>query len=127
MLPLRDIVFHLGLGLLFTHELDAVPNREWRGLPLLGALPDETGMWVFIAVHVPLFAVVIALVASENERVRAVSRLAIAGFLVAHGVLHVLSAGEPTYEFSSALSRSLIFGGAASGALYLALSTRREA
>ncbi len=54
---IREIAFYLGLGSLFTHELDAVPNHEWRGLPLLGTLPDETGMWVFIAAHVPLFAI----------------------------------------------------------------------
>lgn len=127
MNPIRDIAFYLGLGLLFTHELDAVPNHEWRGMPLLGALPDETGIWVFIAAHVPLFAVLIALVASRNERVRAASRLAIAAFLVLHGFLHALSASDPTYEFSSGLSRFLIFGGAACGALYLVLSIRRDA
>jgi hypothetical protein len=124
---LRDVVFYLGLGALFTHELDAVPNHEWRGLPLLGTLSDDTGMLVFIAAHVPLFAVMIGLVASRNERVRNLSRLVISAFLVLHASLHALSAGEPTYEFASRLSRALIFGGAALGALYLALSWKREA
>ena len=122
---IRDIAFYLGLGSLFTHEIDAVPNHEWRGMPLLGTLPDETGMLVFIAAHVPLFAVLIALVASKDERVRGLSRLVIAVFLVVHGFLHALSASQPNYEFSSVLSRLLIFGGAGFGALYLALSLKR--
>jgi hypothetical protein len=123
---MRDLAFYLGLGSLFTHELDAVPNHEWRGLPLIGTLPDETGMLVFIAAHVPLFAVLIALVASKDERIRGLSRLGISAFLVVHGLLHALSTGEPTYEFSSRLSHLLIFGGAALGALYLVLSLKRE-
>jgi hypothetical protein len=124
---MRDMAFYLGLGSLFTHELDAIPNHEWRGLPLLGTLPDETGMLVFISAHVPLFATLIALVASKDERIRGLSRLGISVFLVVHGLLHALSAGEPTYEFSSRLSRLLIFGGSALGALYLVLSLKRDA
>jgi hypothetical protein len=118
---MRDIVFYLGIASLFTHELDAVPNHEWRGMPLLRALPDETAMVVFIAAHVPLFAILIALVASSKPHVRTLSRLGIALFLVVHGLLHALSMGGPTYEFSSTLSNVLIFGGALSGALYLIL------
>ena len=115
----RDIAFYLGLGSLFTHELDAVPNHEWRALPLLGTLSDETGMIVFIAAHVPLFAVVLALIASSNVRTREFSRLCIGAFLLFHGLLHALSIGQATYEFSSTLSNVLIFGAAAFGALYL--------
>jgi len=123
---IRDLAFYLGLGALFTHEIDAIPNHEWRGMPLLGTLRDESGMLVFIAAHVLFFAVVIALVASKDERVRRFSRLGISAFIVVHALLHLLSAGAPTYEFSSRLSRLLIFGGAGLGGLYLALSLKRE-
>ena len=123
---MRDVAFYLGLGSLLTHEIDAIPNHEWRGLPLLGTLPDETGMLVFIAAHVPLFAVLIALVASKDERIRRYSRLGISAFLVVHALLHVLSAGAPTYELASRLSRLLIFGSAVLGGLYLLLSLKRE-
>jgi len=122
----RNLAFYLGMGFLFTHELDAVPNHEWRQLPLLQSLPDETGMWVFIAAHVPLFALLIALVASSNVRVRRNSRRVIGAFLVLHGVLHGLLMGRAEYEFSSTLSSLLIFGGAALGALYLALEARHR-
>lgn len=126
MCSTRDAAFYLGMGSLFTHELDAIPNHEWRGLPLLRALPDEVAMEVFTAAHVPLFAVLIALVASPNLRVRTLSRLGVAVFLLVHGLLHGLSIGNPTYEFSSTLSHLLIFGGAAFGAVYLALEAKRK-
>ncbi|MGI9431538.1 MAG: DUF6713 family protein [Myxococcota bacterium] len=122
----RNLAFYLGMGFLFTHELDAVPNHEWRQLPLLQSLPDETGMWVFIAAHVPLFALLIALVASPNVRLRRNARRVIGAFLVVHGVLHGLLMGRPGYEFASTLSSVLIFGGAASGALFLALEARHR-
>jgi hypothetical protein len=68
----------------------------------------------------------IDVVASKDERIREFSRLGISAFLVVHGLLHAVSAGEPTYEFSSRLSRLLIFGGAVLGALYMVLSLKRE-
>jgi hypothetical protein len=118
---MKDIAFYLGIAALFTHELDAVPNHEWRGMPWLRALPDETALVVFVAAHVPFFAVLIALIASSNPRTRSLSRLGVAVFLLVHGLLHALSMGQPTYEFSSTLSNLLIFGGAAFGGVYLAL------
>lgn len=121
---MKEPLFFLALGSLFTHELDAMPNHEWRGLPILGALPDEVAMAAFVALHVPFFAAVVALVASRVERIRTTARLAVASFIVVHGGLHALSMGDPAYEFSSLLSKSLIFGGAVLGALYLALEIR---
>jgi hypothetical protein len=47
-----------------------------------------------------------------------------ASFIVLHGVLHALSMTEPAAEFSSLMSRTLIFGGAASSAVYLVLEFR---
>lgn len=123
---MKNLAFYFGIACLFTHELDAVPNHEWRGLPLLRALPDEVGMWVFVAAHVPLFAILIALVASPNPRTRTLSRLAVSAFLLVHGLLHGLSMGQPSYEFSSALSNMLIFGGSVFGALHLILERRER-
>jgi len=118
---MREIVFYLGMGALFTHELDAIPNHEWRVLPLVRMLPDDIGMIVFVIAHVPIFAVLIALVASSNDRIRTNSRLVISGLLVLHGLVHALFMNHPNYEFSSILSNTLIFGGAAFGAVYLGL------
>ncbi len=121
---LKQACFFLGLGMLFTHELDAMPNHEWRVLPLLRALPDETGMTVFVLAHIPLFALVVALVASDVPRTRRLARLGVGAFLVMHGVLHALYMSHPAYEFASAMSGFLIFGGAALGLAYLLLEAR---
>ena len=112
---------YLGLGTLFTHELDAMSNHEWRVLPLLSRLPDSTGKLVFIYAHIPLFAVLVALLASHNTVVRERARWGISAFLVLHGILHFLFFEHPHYEFASASSNILIFGGAGLGAIYLAL------
>ena len=118
---MKDTVFYTGLGALMTHELDAVANGEWRVLPGLNALPDDVGMVVFILAHVPLFALIVALVASERRNLRDRSRLALAAFLVIHAGLHFLFRHHPAYQFSSLLSTILIYGGAAAGVLYLLL------
>jgi len=121
---MRDLLFYLGLASLFTHELDAMPNHEWRGMPLLGSLPDDVAMTWFVVLHVPLFAGLIALVASGTPRTRTLSRLVVGAFLIVHGVLHASKMGDPTYEFSSLLSQALIFGGAVLGAAFLTLELR---
>ena len=118
---MKQAVFYTGLGALLTHELDAVAKGEWRVLPGLNALSDDVGMLVFIVLHVPIFALVVALVASERRIVRDRSRLAIAAFLVVHAGLHFFFRHHPEYQFSSLLSLTLIYGGAAAGGLYLLL------
>ena len=118
---MKEGVFYFGLGTLFTHELDAVMNHEWRVMPLIRALSDDTGATCFVLAHVPIFAIVVALVANNNQKIRRDSRFGVALFLVIHALLHVLFKGNPTYEFSGILSNSLIFGGAILGLVYLLL------
>ena len=121
---MKNIVFYLGMGTLFTHELDAMPNHEWRVLPLTSWLSNEVGMMVFVIIHIPLFAILISLVSSTNDKVRTRSRLSIGIFLIIHSVLHALFMNHIDYEFSSALSNVLIFGGALLGLVYLFLEYR---
>jgi hypothetical protein len=97
-------------------------NSEWRVLPVLRGLPDELGMMVFVLVHVPLFALVVALVAGNIERTLCISRLGLAGFLVAHAAAHFLFSDDPRYEFNSVISNGLIYGSAVFGTAYLLLS-----
>jgi hypothetical protein len=95
-------------------------------MPVLGSLPDDVAMTWFVLLHIPLFAGLIALVASGNARTHLLSRLVIGAFLIVHAVLHYLEMGDPTYEFSSVMSHALIFGGAVLGAAYLALEARER-
>ena len=99
-------------------------NHEWRVLPIVRTLPDDIGMLVFVAIHVPILTGLIALVASSNPQTRTMSRVGVSVFLVIHGLMHFLFIGYPNYEFSSLISEILIFGGAGLGAMYLALEGR---
>ena len=115
---MKNIVFYLGLGLLFTHELDAMSNHEWRVLPGLASLSDSAGQMTFVVAHIPLFAILVALVASLNLKVRQKARAIVAGFLVVHAILHFLFSGHAAYEFTSTLSSVLIYGAGVCGAIY---------
>ena len=119
---MKSTLFYLGLGILFTHELDAIANHEWRIMPILRSLPEQVGMNTFVLLHIPLFAVLIALVASNDERLRRLSQLGVSAFLLIHGGLHIWFANEPDYEFASTISNALIFGGALFGGLHLVAS-----
>jgi hypothetical protein len=114
-------LFYLGLGLLFTHEMDAMSNHEWRVMPLLNALPDPTGKLVFLVAHVPLFAIVIAFVASAKPRTRRFAESVTCGFMLFHAALHYVFAGHPAYEFSSLTSELLIVGAAMCGLSFFAV------
>lgn len=52
-------VFYLGFGCLFSHELDATIQNEWRLLYVLRSMPDETAMTIFAGLHIPLFALIV--------------------------------------------------------------------
>jgi len=83
-------------------------------------------MTIFVAAHLPLFTLLVALVASRHLKIRRLFRLAVAFFLVAHGVLHARFQNNPAYEFSGFLSSSLIFGGAVLGTIYLVVEWTRR-
>lgn len=117
---MRDFIFYLGLALLFTHELDSMPNREWHVLPILRSMSSSNGEFVFVLAHIPLFAIVVAFVASLNRRIRAGARAVASGFLVLHALLHYLFSSHAAYEFTSTLSSVLIYGAATCGGAYLA-------
>lgn len=118
---MKDLSFYLGFGTLFTHELDSMLNHEWRVIPIIRALPDETGQIIFLIAHIPMFAILVALVSSKNSKTRKMARIGFGLFLVIHGILHILFEGHPAYEFSSIVSNLLIFGGSIFGVVYLAL------
>lgn len=122
---MKSYSFYLGLALLFTHELDSMPNHEWRVLPVLRSLSDSIGETVFIIAHIPIFALTIAYVASLNMRTRKLARDIACGFFVVHAVLHVLFSGHPDYEFALPLSSVLIFGAAICGIAYFVSGTIR--
>ena len=43
-----------------------MPNHEWLILPLTSWMTPEIGKMVFVLIHIPLFAVLIALISSQK-------------------------------------------------------------
>jgi hypothetical protein len=122
---MKSTSFYLGLALLLTHELDSMPNHEWRVLPFLRSLSASLGETVFIVAHIPIFALTLAYVASLNARTRKLARDIASGFFIVHAILHTLFSGHPNYEFSSLLSSLLIYGAAVCGVAYLVTGEMR--
>jgi len=118
---MKDFFFYIGFATLATHEIDAVFKHEWRVLPLTSWLPDEYGFLVFLFFHIPLFAILVWLIANLNQTIRYRSRLGFSIFLIVHGILHLLFAEHRLYEFTSAYSNILIFGGALCGLAHIVL------
>ena len=117
-----ELLFSFVLALALTHELDAVRAREWRVLPVLNALSEESGRAAFIAAHVPLFWLILDGCWSADAETRDVWRIAVAGFGPIHFGLHWLFREHPYYDFSSQLSQGLIIGYGVLGALYVGLA-----
>ena len=115
---MKSFAFYLGLALLFTHELDAMPNHEWQVLPLLSNLTDSVGRTTFVVAHIPIFGIVIAYIASLNLKTRSKARDIASGFLIAHALLHFAFSGHSAYEFGSSLSSALIYGAALCGLVF---------
>ena len=114
-------LYYIGLACLFTHELDAITHSEWRLLLGLRSLPDPTtAASTFVALHVPLFFLILWLSHHPAQRLANGTRLVVAAFMIVHGVLHFALSASPQYTFEGSLSNILIFGAAVSGAAYLA-------
>jgi hypothetical protein len=120
-----QLLTQLMLATLFTHELDAMTQSEWRLLYVLRSMSDSDGRWWFVAIHVPLFWALIALTHHANAGVQRASRLGLAAFCIVHALLHWRLASDPLSTFTSPLSWSLIIGAAFFGLAYLSVSAYR--
>lgn len=114
-----ELLVLIGFGLLATHELDAMTQSEWRLLYVLRDLPEQLARDLFVILHVPLFALIAALLWHHDEKIRSRSRSLFAMFLVIHVGLHYRLSDHPLYQFNSALSQLLIFAAGLTGLLYL--------
>lgn len=114
-------LYYLGLAFLFTHELDGVTHSEWRLLPGLSSLPDAQASFWFVALHVPLFFLVLWLSDHPKEVVRERVRALVASFFVLHALLHFALSARPENEFHGGLSHVLIVSAGVCGLAYLVL------
>jgi surface polysaccharide O-acyltransferase-like enzyme len=123
---MRNIVYYLGIAALFTHELDAVLNLEWRLLYHLRTLPDVTASSFFIGLHLPAFFLFFYLGHHPNKKISERFRVVVAAFLVIHSVLHFRLSDFEDYQFQGFASNFYIYGAALMGAVYLFLTLKRK-
>lgn len=116
-----DSLFYLGLGLLLAHEMDAVHKHEWRLLFVLRAMPDERARDLFVLAHVPVVMALLWLLTQPSELVQLGTVVVMDAFLIVHAGLHWRLSNHPKYEFNTPVSRLLIYGAAAVGAMHLFL------
>ena len=119
---MRNLLFQTGFSLLLTHELDAVTQHEWRLLFILRSLSDSIGRDVFVAIHVPLFVLLLWLTQNNHPSLRKQSRLALSTFMVIHALLHWRLRHHPLNTFTTPLSLNLIYGAGLLGLWYVAIS-----
>ena len=112
--------FFLGFALLLVHEMDAVRLGEWRIFPLLRSLREEAGHVAFTALHVPIYALLLALLFGDGGASSAVI-VGMDAFFIIHVALHVVFRNHPENRFGSAFSWSLIAGAGACGLVDLVL------
>jgi hypothetical protein len=106
------------VALVVGHEIDATYRKEWRLLPLLRAMKDETAAAWFIALHVPIVFFLLALIAFPEAGFAVVSRNVFCAFAVVHAGLHAFWPKSNLYSFDNVVSRSLIYGAGLFGAIY---------
>jgi hypothetical protein len=113
------IVITLLISLLFTHEVDAVLQAEWRLLYVLREMPEALASQCFVAIHVPLFVLCVGFAYHPASNAQIVSRVAISAFAIVHAGLHFRLRNDPLNLFESTLSLGLIYGPALLGVCYL--------
>ena len=99
--------FYMGLAFLLVHEMDAVRLQEWRMMPFLSRLEDETGYLIFTLLHIPLYGLLFwGLWFSESITVNLIIGLDL--FFIIHLGLHLLLLKHRNNQFRNYFSWGLI-------------------
>jgi len=103
-----DILFYLGIALLFTHELDAIQNHEWRILPILRKLEDKVAYYWFTILHIPVFFILLLLMCYQSKIIRFWFQISMDVFFILHMVLHKLLNTNKKCGFNGYFSKTII-------------------
>ncbi len=118
---INDMLFYLGMALLFTHELDAIQRHEWRIFPVIRKLNDEIAYYWFAILHIPLFFLLLWLMYHPSESTRFWFQISMDVFYIVHMVLHKLLDSDKKCEFVGVFSKAVIFSMGIVGMVHLSV------
>jgi len=107
---IHDIIFYIGLSLLFVHEMDAVHRNEWKMFRYLSTLKPKTGYAIFSLLHVPFFILIFWGLFSANQGFRNDLIMVLNLFFIIHFFLHLVFIRHHNNEFRSVFSWFIISG-----------------
>jgi hypothetical protein len=117
---IEHVFFYLAFCFILTHEMDAVRLKEWRMLPFLSRLNENTGYVVFTALHVPLYLLLLlGLFRDIDGGINRALVISLDSFFVIHIFLHLILMRHDFNQFKSLFSWVLILGAGIFGLLDL--------
>ena len=96
--------FALELGLLLTHEMDAIRHKEWEMFIFLKDLPENTAYLVFTLPHILLYALVLFFLLLNNITILYVVDI----FVICHLFIHVIFRRHPNNQLTGFWSLVII-------------------
>ena len=103
------LLFVFMLSLLFIHEMDAVRAKEWKMFVGLKNLKDDTAYKIFTIAHLPLYFIVMYILAQAGILANAIFYFIIDGFLLCHTIIHFCFRKHPDNGFSSVFSLIILY------------------
>ncbi len=118
---LKNYLFILNISLLILHEMDAIRRKEWKLFVVLKDMPEERAYLVFSILHLPLCFLILYFIINSGSPSYTIFTIIINGFLIFHGLIHLLFRNKKANEFRGIYSYALVFSMAILGALQLIL------
>jgi hypothetical protein len=106
---METYVFTLAMSLLLLHEMDAIRLQEWKMFIILKNLHDETAYRIFLLAHLPLYMMVIFVIAIGGELAKIILYYVVDIFLVAHSIIHYGFRKNPDNGFVTTFSQATIY------------------
>ena len=103
-----DLIFYTGFALFLTHQLDAIRCHEWRLLPGLSHLDDDTASRLLILSHIPVLVLLFWLISHPEETVQFWFQSSMDVLFVGHLGKHLFWKSHEKNEFTGIVSKTII-------------------
>jgi len=102
---LIKLLFWINISLFILHEMDAVKTCEWKMMIFMKRLSNDTGHFVFTALHLPIFMIIFYLTDCYPEYM--IPSFSI--LLIIHQIVHILFRKHTENRMNNLFSESIIF------------------